>query len=173
MRGMNLRGLRMVPALVLVPLLYACQPSPDPMVLSAAAAEEGVIPAPSGVEAPPENAERSESGLAWIVLTEGDGATMPDLDDAVSVHYSGWQTDGTMFDSSVLGGAPATFQVGGVISGWTETLQMMTPGEERRVWIPADLAYGDPASRPGAPAGTLVFDMKLLEIIPVADTPPS
>jgi peptidylprolyl isomerase len=69
-----------------------------------------------------------------------------------------------MFDSSVLRGSPATFPLSGVISGWTEGVQLMVVGEKTRFWIPADLAYGDPPKRPGAPAGMLVFDIELLEV---------
>jgi hypothetical protein len=129
-------------------------------------AEDGMIPPPPSVEAPPPEAERSASGLAWIVLAPGDGQRSPRPEDQVRVHYTGWQTDGTMFDSSVARGEPATFTAGNLIRGWVEGLQMMTEGEQRRFWIPADLAYGDPASRPGAPAGMLVFDLHLLEVIP-------
>lgn len=84
----------------------------------------------------------------------------------VRVHYTGWQTNGEMFDSSVAGGEPATFQAGRLIPGWVEALQLMSQGEQRRLWIPSELAYGDPASRPGAPAGMLVFDVHLIEVLP-------
>ncbi|HVV51590.1 MAG TPA: FKBP-type peptidyl-prolyl cis-trans isomerase, partial [Polyangia bacterium] len=77
--------------------------------------------------------------------------------------YSGWTTDGKMFDSSVTRGEPATFPLKGVIPGWTEGLQLMTVGEKIRFWIPGNLAY-DNSPRPGAPHGTLVFDVELLAI---------
>jgi len=77
------------------------------------------------------------------------------------VHYSGWTTDGKGFDSSVARGQPATFPLDRVISGWTEGLQLMVEGEERRFWIPVELAY---QGRPGKPAGMLVFDVELLKI---------
>ena len=80
------------------------------------------------------------------------------------MHYSGWTTNGRMFDSSVVRGEPATFGLDEVIPGWTEGLQMMVEGEKRRFWIPGKLAYGDTPSRPGAPAGLLVFDVELIRI---------
>jgi peptidylprolyl isomerase len=79
----------------------------------------------------------------------------------VTVHYTGWTTDGQMFDSSVTRGEPATFQLSQVIAGWTEGVQLMTEGEKARFWIPQELAY---KGQPGAPAGTLVFDVELLKI---------
>lgn len=155
--------LPVLPVLVLLALLPACGDDAG-MELDPGAAVDGEIPAPPDVEAPPEEAERSESGLAWIVLRPGDGETFPTLQDVVRVHYSGWQTDGRMFDSSVMRGETATFPVGGVIPGWVEGLQLMTEGEQRRFWIPSELAYGDEPMRPGAPAGMLVFDVYLIEV---------
>ena len=81
----------------------------------------------------------------------------------VEVHYSGWTTDGKMFDSSVARGMPATFPLNGVIKGWTEGVQLMVVGEKTRFWIPGELAY-DSSPRPGAPKGMLVFDIELLSI---------
>ena len=86
----------------------------------------------------------------------------PTATSQVEVHYSGWTTDGQMFDSSVMRGSPATFPLNRVIPGWTEGVQLMVVGEKRRFWIPVELAYG---GRPGAPAGMLVFDVELLEIL--------
>ena len=145
-------------------LLAACGDVPG-MELDADAAVDGEIPPPPNVETPPANAETSESGLAWLVLEPGDGERSPTPADMVRVHYTGWQTDGTMFDSSVARGEPSEFPAGGLIPGWVEGLQLMTEGEIRRFWIPADLAYGDPPARPGAPGGMLVFDVQLIEVI--------
>jgi FKBP-type peptidyl-prolyl cis-trans isomerase len=147
-----------------LPLLLAACGEPG-MELDPEAAVDGVIPPPASVEAPPARAQRSESGLAWIVLQEGDGETRPTPMDLVRVHYTGWQTDGTMFDSSVARGEPATYPAGQLIPGWVEGLQLMSEGEQRRMWIPVDLAYGDPVSRPGAPEGMLVFDVYLIEVV--------
>ncbi|MEM6911362.1 MAG: FKBP-type peptidyl-prolyl cis-trans isomerase [Verrucomicrobiota bacterium] len=121
-------------------------------------------PTPEDVAAVPEGAESSASGLAWTVLAAGEGEARPEPTSLVKVHYSGWTTDGQLFDSSVLRGEPATFPLNRVIKGWTEGVQLMTAGEKRRFWIPAELAYGD-NPRPGAPQGMLVFDVELLEIV--------
>ncbi len=130
------------------------------VVLVAAQAEAQDIPAPPDVAAPPSDAEKSSSGLASKVLTAGTGTTHPMASDSVTVHYTGWTTDGNMFDSSVSRGQPSTFPLNGVIRGWTEGLQLMVVGEKRRFWIPQDLAYG--GRRP--PFGMLVFDVELLAI---------
>lgn len=128
--------------------------------------ENGAEPptVPADVAAAPSNAETTATGLASVVLSPGTGTDHPTPTSRVQVHYSGWTTDGHMFDSSVARGRPASFGVGGVIAGWTEGLQLMVVGEKRRFWIPADLAYGDTPSRPGAPVGMLVFDVELLAI---------
>lgn len=118
--------------------------------------------APADVKAPPATAEKTESGLASVVLKPGDGAAKPTAEAIVEVHYTGWQSsDGRMFDSSVKRGQTTKFPLNRVIKGWTEGLQLMTKGEKRRFWIPAELAYGDKPMRPGAPAGQLVFDVEL------------
>ena len=121
-------------------------------------AEAQNLPAPPDVGAPPSDAEKSSSGLASKVLTAGTGTTHPRTSNSVTVHYTGWTTDGNMFDSSVTRGAPSTFGVDRVIRGWTEGLQLMVVGEKRRFWIPQDLAYGGRR----APFGMLVFDVELL-----------
>ena len=118
---------------------------------------------PEDVAAIPASAEVRESGLASRKLSDGTGSAHPTKADMVTVHYSGWTTDGGMFDSSVMRGAPATFGLGQVIPGWTEGLQLMVEGEKRRFWIPAKLAYGE-NPQGGAPAGTLVFDVELIKI---------
>ena len=124
-------------------------------------AAQGDIPAPPDVAAPPADAEKTASGLASKVLTKGTGTTKPAAADTVKVHYSGWTTDGKMFDSSVKRGSPTSFPLNRVIPGWTEGLQLMVVGEKRRFWIPQDLAY---KGRPGPPAGMLVFDVELLDV---------
>jgi peptidylprolyl isomerase len=118
--------------------------------------------APPDVAAPPADAQTSESGLAWKVLTPGTSDRHVSKNGAVRVHYTGWTTDGKMFDSSIAKGAPAFFELQKVIPGWTEGLQLMTEGETRRFWIPKKLAY---RGLPGKPEGTLVFDIQLLEIV--------
>jgi len=122
------------------------------------------IPAPADVAAPPADALRTPSGLASKVLRVGLGSVHPGLHSTVRVHYTGWTTDGKMFDSSVARNSPATFQVDGVIPGWTEGLQLMVAGEKRRFWIPGNLAYDSIPNMPDAPKGMLVFDVELLDV---------
>ena len=119
---------------------------------------------PEDVAGPPDDATVTASGLAYKVLREGTGTAHPMTTSTVEVHYSGWTTDGKMFDSSVVRDEPTRFPLNRVIKGWTEGLQLMVSGEKTRFWIPADLAYGETPSRPGAPAGMLVFDVELLLI---------
>ena len=145
----------------------AAEAAPAEATAAAEPPKPADIPAPPDVAAPPENAQTSDSGLAWIVLEEGEGDATPSEFDVVTVNYTGWTTEGRMFDSSVARGEPAEFPLNRVIPGWTEGVQMMTPGEKRRFWIPGSLAYGeanpnDPHAGMGPPKGTLVFDVELL-----------
>ena len=119
------------------------------------------VPAPPDVAEVPKDAKKLSSGLAYKLLQKGTGQRHPKPTDQVQVHYTGWTTDGKMFDSSVMRGTPATFPLGHVIAGWTEGVQLMVEGEKARFWIPKKLAYND---KPGAPAGMLVFDIELLVI---------
>ncbi len=121
-------------------------------------------PVPEDVKAAPADAEKTASGLASKVLTKGTGEVHPKAADNVTVHYTGWTTDGQMFDSSVVRGQSATFPLNRVIPGWIEGVQLMVEGEKRRFWIPAELAYGKNPPQ-GAPAGLLVFDVELLQIV--------
>lgn len=127
------------------------------------------IPAPADVAAPPADAQVTASGLASKVLTPGHGTLHPVPTDLVKVHYTGWTTDGAMFDSSVQRGKPAVFPLDKVIAGWIEGLQLMVEGETRRLWIPAQLAYEGRADRP---QGMLVFDVELLDVLRVPEAPP-
>jgi FKBP-type peptidyl-prolyl cis-trans isomerase len=113
---------------------------------------------PADVAAPPSDAKRTASGIAYKSLREGKGGPHPNENSTVTVHYTGWTTDGKMFDTSVEKGQPVSFGLGDVISGWTEGLQLMTVGEKMRFWIPERLAYK--GERP--PRGTLVFDVELI-----------
>ena len=117
--------------------------------------------APSDVAAPPADAQKTDSGLAYKILESKKGTEKPSATSTVKVHYTGWMTNGEMFDSSVVRGEPISFPLNRVIAGWTEGLQLMAVGDKARLWIPEDLAY---KGRPGAPAGMLVFDVELLEI---------
>ena len=116
--------------------------------------------APADVKAPPADAKRTSSGLAYKVLTPGTGTRHPKKIDEVTVHYTGWTTDGKMFDSSVARGKPSTFPLDHVIPGWTEGMQLMVEGETTRFWIPQSLAYQGKQ----APFGMLVFDVQLIHI---------
>jgi peptidylprolyl isomerase len=127
------------------------------------------IPAPADVAAAPEKALKTASGLQYVVLEVSKAKEHPTKYDRVTVNYTGWQTDGKMFDSSVQRGTPSTFGVGQVIEGWTEGLQLMSPGAKYRFWIPENLAY---KGRPGPPAGTLVFDVELVSIQKMPEPPP-
>ncbi len=116
---------------------------------------------PEDVAKPPKNAKKTAKGVFYKVLTAGQSEERPNPWDSVNVNYSGWTTDGKMFDSSITRGKPATFGVSGVIAGWTDALIMMNKGDKWRVWIPSKLAYD---GQPGRPQGMLVFDVELLEI---------
>lgn len=118
--------------------------------LSENAAREGVVETPSG--------------LQYEVLTAGDGPT-PKPTDRVTVHYEGKLLDGTVFDSSVERGQPATFGVTQVIQGWVEALQLMPTGSKWRLFIPYNLAYGERgAGQQIGPYETLIFDVELISI---------
>lgn len=137
----------------------------------AAAEEAGKQNKEAGEAFLAENGKRVEvkttpSGLQYEVLTEGDGP-MPEATDQVEVHYTGKLINGTVFDSSVDRGVPATFGVTQVIPGWVEALQLMKAGSKWRLFIPSNLAYG-PNGAPGSPIGpnsTLIFDVELLKVI--------
>jgi FKBP-type peptidyl-prolyl cis-trans isomerase FklB len=106
----------------------------------------------------------TESGLQYTVLNEGQG-NKPTPSDKVTVHYHGTLLDGTVFDSSVDRGEPATFGVSQVIPGWTEALQLMNVGSKLKLFIPSNLAYGERgAGAKIGPNATLVFEVELLSI---------
>ena len=106
----------------------------------------------------------TDSGLQYQVLTAGTGAT-PKKSDLVTVHYTGTLIDGTVFDSSVERGEPASFPVGGVIPGWTEALLLMKVGGKYKLFVPSDLAYGTRgAGEAIGPNATLIFEVELLGI---------
>lgn len=131
--------------------------------LSCSTTKTSMPETPTDVAAAPADAETTASGLASKVIEKGTGEKHPKATESVNVHYSGWTTDGKLFDSSVKRGQPISFPLNGVIAGWTEGVQLMVEGETRRFWIPGKMAYGDnpPA---GYPAGTLVFDIQLIKI---------
>lgn len=135
----------------------------------AAAAQMAESNAKAGEQFLLENGKRAEvktlpSGLQYEILTEGSGV-MPTANDQVEVHYTGKLIDGTVFDSSVDRGEPATFGVTQVIPGWVEALQLMKTGSKWRLYIPSALAYG-PRGAGGliGPNQTLIFDVELLKV---------
>ncbi len=112
------------------------------------------------------------SGLQYKILQEGTGPK-PTATDNVVCNYKGTLLDNTEFDSSYKRGQPATFQVGRVIKGWSEALQLMPVGSKWQLFIPSELAYGEPG-RPGiAPNATLVFEVELMSIQPKAEVQPA
>ena len=138
-------------------------------VQRAAAAEKGKQMKAEGENFLAENAKKegvitTASGLQYMVLKEGTGKS-PKATDSVMCHYEGFLTNGTVFDSSIQRGTPATFPLGGVIKGWTEGLQLMKEGGKTRFFIPYDLAYGE-AGASGAipPYAALIFDVELIEV---------
>lgn len=124
------------------------------------------VPAPPDVAAAPADAEKTPSGLQSKVLQKGTGTAHPKAGDTVEVHYAGWMTNGKLFDTSQKRGTTSKFPIDLLIKGWQEGLKLMVAGEKRRMWIPANLAYGDTPRRPGGPFGTLVFDVELVSILP-------
>ena len=107
---------------------------------------------------------QTKSGLQYMVLKEGTGAK-PGPTDKVTVHYTGKLIDGTVFDSSVERGEPATFGLNQVIPGWTEGLQLMSEGSKYRLFIPSELAYGSKgAGEQILPNSTLIFDVELIKV---------
>jgi peptidylprolyl isomerase len=127
------------------------------------------IPAPPDVAKPPADAVKTKSGLVTKVITPGTGTEHPKAEDMVTAHYTGWTTNGAMFDSSYTRGKPSTFQLSRVIPGWSETVQQMVAGEKRRAWIPEELAY---KGRPDRPQGMLVFDIELISFMANPATAP-
>jgi FKBP-type peptidyl-prolyl cis-trans isomerase len=116
---------------------------------------------PPDVKGPPDDAKRTSTGLAYKVLRPGTGTRHAAAWSRVTVHYTGWTTDGKMFDSSVARGAPVTFSLDGVIPGWTEGVPLMVEGERTQFWIPENLAY---KGEVGQPKGMLVFEIDLIRI---------
>ena len=127
------------------------------------------LPAPPDVKQPPEDAIKHESGIWTKVLIPGRGDHSPGVNDRVKVHYTGWRSEnGKMFDTTNGDGKKAqTFHVHQLIPGWQHGLQLMVQAEQRRMWIPAELAYGE---RGKGPKGMLVFDVFLIAIIGADDT---
>jgi peptidylprolyl isomerase len=128
-------------------------------------------PVPPDVAKPPSDAKKTTRGVFYKVLKTGKGGPKPTPKDTVKVNFTGWTTDGKMFDSSVIRNEPAEFSLQGGMIGWTDGITQMSVGDKYRFWIPEELAY---KGAPGRPQGMLVFDFELLEIKPTVspDHPP-
>ncbi len=124
-------------------------------------APKAAPPAPADVAAAPADAEKSSSGLVTKVVKAGSGTRKPDAASVVTVHYTGWTPDGKAFDSSITRNQPAQFPLSRVMPGWREGIQLMVEGEERRFWVPQELAFNGAA---GKPTGMVVFDIELIGI---------
>jgi FKBP-type peptidyl-prolyl cis-trans isomerase FklB len=106
-----------------------------------------------------------DSGLQYEILQEGNGKS-PSMNDQVKCHYEGTLIDGTLFDSSIKRGQPATFGVNQVIAGWTEALQLMKEGAKWRLYIPYNLAYGEQGAGESIPPySALVFEVELIKVL--------
>lgn len=127
---------------------------------------EASIPAPADVAAMPDDVTMTPEGVGIRVLEQGDGVNFPTLSDDVTIYYTGWTTDGEMFDSSYPRGEPDTFPLGVLIGGWKSAVVHMSKGEKSLLWIPGPLAYDYPGARPDAPKGMLVFEIHLLDFAP-------
>ncbi len=106
----------------------------------------------------------TESGLQYVVLSEGTGDVHPKSNSKVTVHYEGKLLDGTVFDSSYQRKEPITFGLNQVIKGWQEGVQLMVEGQKMRLFIPANLGYGKNGTGPIPPSATLIFDVELIKI---------
>jgi FKBP-type peptidyl-prolyl cis-trans isomerase len=119
---------------------------------------------PEDVKAPPESATKTASGLAYRWLKKGAGTEHPNEQSRVMIHYSGFTPEGVMFDSSIPRGRPSTLALRQTIKGLAEGLKLMAVGDQMRLWIPSELAYGADPRRGGAPAGPVVFDVELISL---------
>jgi FKBP-type peptidyl-prolyl cis-trans isomerase FklB len=138
--------------------------------INAQRAEQGKAQKEAGEKYLAENAKKegvatTKSGLQYKVLQEGKGK-QPTAKDTVMCHYEGFLIDGTVFDSSVQRGEPATFPLQQVIAGWTEGLQLMKEGAKYRFFIPYRLGYGEGGAGASIPPfATLIFDVELIQVI--------
>jgi peptidylprolyl isomerase len=138
-------------------------------VATAFAQSPAIIPPPSDLGAPPNDAVKSPTGLISKIVRTGSSQEKPGATDVVTVDYTGWRSDGLMFDSSVVRGKPSTFPLDKVMAGWKECVLLMTIGEIRRCWVPQELAY---KGQSGRPTGTVVFDIELIDTRPSPLIPP-
>lgn len=145
-------------------LLAACQRGPDPKVL-AANAEAGKAFLAKNASEP--GVRALPSGLQYQVVKSGPAEGVRPLPgDQIKVHYEGKLLTGEVFDSSYERGVPAVMPLDGLIPGWVEALQLMRPGDEWRIFVPAALGYGDEGGGPIPPGATLVFRIELIDVLP-------
>jgi peptidylprolyl isomerase len=137
-------------------------------LVSSPLAQSSTAPPPD-VKGPPADAVKTASGLATKVIKPGTGTTHPKRSDLVTVHYTGWTTDGKMIDTSRTSARPPRFPLDRVLEGWIEGVQLMVEGEVRRLWIPESLAYQ--GRRPDA-RGMVVFDVELVGFRDSPTVPP-
>jgi len=158
--------LRRSVAIGLVGLIPAlCGAAPAASQAAPAAATKAAAPAPM-MPVQPKDAVVLKDGLAYKILKPGTGTVHPKLTDTVTANYSLWKADGTFLESTCTAGKcdPATFPLDKLIPGWQEMLPMMTVGEKVQLWLPVQLAYGDPPRKPNRPTGALVFEIEMIDI---------
>lgn len=121
------------------------------------------VQTPTDVSAPPADALRTASGIAYKVLKRGPGGAKPTPSSTIDIHYSGWTTSGYLFDSSVVRDERAVFPLQQLIAGWQEGVPLMSRGDTFRFWIPGNLAYDSAPPASSSPRGMLVFDITLYD----------
>jgi FKBP-type peptidyl-prolyl cis-trans isomerase FklB len=166
-----MKSLHLTLSSALLVCVTSCQTAPEIPAVPLPTQQPITLPtaAPTTISAIPDASGKitTASGLQYRVLSSGpvDGRS-PTYFDSVMVHYRGTLTDGTVFDSSIDRGVPATFGVGQVIAGWTEALKLMKPGDKWMLYIPSGLAYGSQAVGGKIPPNSdLIFEVQLLQIL--------
>jgi peptidylprolyl isomerase len=162
MRYTTAMALVLLAGSTLTPALVPAWAGQDPPAVSA-------FIAPPDVAAPPASAEKTASGLASRVIKPGAGTDHPKPQDTVVVNYTGWTSAGKLFETSAARKTAAVLALPKAIPGWREGLPLMVKGEKRRFWMPEALTY---QGKKGTPAGMLVFDIELVDILSAPDTPP-
>jgi len=132
--------------------------------------------APPNIGVIPEDARKSESGLAWVVTEKGSGVEHPSDTDLAIINFIGWAEDGKLIDESLTSGRPAAVPVEHMFPGMSEGVKSMVAGEKRRLWIPKEIGFakaetGDPAGAAEAPKGMVVYDVELLRFTPLPVEP--
>ena len=140
------------------------------LLAAALGAPQGI---PTQIPADVGPVQKTASGLQYSVLKAGQPGDRPKFGDLVTCHYTGWNVDGSVFDSSRNSPKPTEFTIGDVIEGWNEALQQMTPGAHWKLTIPAELGYGERGSPPKIkPGATLIFEVELISFAKGPDLPP-